>query len=369
MPRRAQGRPRSLGIVVVPSVRPVLRLIGWGFAISLTGRQRLARAYAKGKDIRMADPKYQPVDASIVPRFSDVATFMRTKRVEPCDEIDIGLVGVPFDIGLNYRAGPREAPGAVRQASRLIRTSNISTKVQPYKTCNIADLGDAPINPLNFDESIRNIEDFFANLKSLDIRTVAIGGDHTIPTPILRALAKDGPVGLLQVDSHADVMDTMCGTRINHATFMRRAHEEGLIDPKRTVQLGLRGSLFVPEDHDYCHEAGFTVITYDDYEEMGRATAIETIKKTLGNGPTYITIDIDGLDPSFCPGTPVPEIGGITPRDMQVILRALTGLDIVGADISEVAPCYDPTGITSVTAANLMFELTCLIARAIENAR
>jgi len=168
----------------------------------------------------MVDPKYQPVDAAVVPRFSDIATFMRTKRVEPCEDIDIGLVGVPFDIGLNYRSGPREAPGAVRHASRLIRMSNIATKVQPYKTCNIADLGDAPVNPLNFDESIQGIQDFFSTLKALNIRPVSIGGDHTVPTPILRALAKDGPVGLLQVDSHADVMDTMCGTKINHATFM-----------------------------------------------------------------------------------------------------------------------------------------------------
>ncbi len=316
----------------------------------------------------MPDPKYQPVDAATHPRFSDVATFMRTKRVEPCDEIDIGLVGVPFDIGLNYRSGPREAPGAVRHASRLIRTTNITTKVQPYALCNIADLGDARINPLNFDESIQNIQDFFATLKALNIRPVAIGGDHTIPTPILRALAADGPVGLLQIDSHADVMDTMAGTKINHATFMRRAHEEGLIDPARTVQLGLRGSLFEPDDHDFAYAAGFEVIPFDRYEDLGRAATIDLIKARLGDGPTYITIDIDGLDPSYCPGTAVPEIGGITPRDVQVILRSLSGIDLIGADICEVAPCYDPTGITSVTAANLMFELTCMIAQALSRA-
>ena len=315
----------------------------------------------------MVDPKDQPVDAATVPRFADVATFMRTKRVDACSDIDIGLVGVPFDIGLNYRSGPREAPSAVRHASRLIRMAHPTTNVEPYKLCNIADIGDAPINPLNFDVSIQQIEDFFANLKAMDIRPVTIGGDHTIPTPILRALAKDGPVGILQVDSHADVMDTMCGTKINHATFMRRAIEENLVDPKRTVQLGLRGSRFVPEDIQFGYDQGFTMITFDDYEEMGRAAAIEKVKATLGSGPTYVTIDIDGLDPSFCPGTAVPEIGGITPRDMQVILRSLMGVNVIGADICEVAPCYDPTGITSVTAANLMFELTCMIADAIAN--
>ncbi len=312
----------------------------------------------------MADPKYQPVDATQIPRFSDVATFMRTKRVDPCEDIDIGLVGVPFDIGLNYRSGPREAPGAVRHASRLIRMAHPTTNVEPYKLCNIADLGDATINPLSLDQSLQNIQDFFANLKALNIRPVAIGGDHTIPTPILRALAADGPVGLLQIDSHADVLDEMCGTKVNHATFMRRATEEGLIDPKRTVQLGLRGSRFVPEDIQFGYDAGFTMIPMDDYEDMGRKTAIETIRKTLEGGPVYVTIDIDGLDPSFCPGTAVPEIGGIIPRDVQKILQGLMGLDIIGGDICEVAPCYDPTGVTSVTAANLMFELTCLIAHA-----
>ena len=315
----------------------------------------------------MADPKYQPVDATQVPRFSDVATFMRTRRVDPTAELDIGLVGVPFDIGLNYRSGPREAPGAVRHASRLIRMAHPSTGVEPYKLCNIADVGDAPVNPMKLDASIQMIEDFFATRKALDIRPVTIGGDHTIPTPILRALAKDGPVGLLQIDSHADVLDEMCDTKVNHATFMRRAHEERLIDPARTVQLGLRGSRFVPEDIQYGYDAGFTILTMDDYEEIGRADTIERIRETIGDGPMYITIDIDGLDPSYCPGTAVPEIGGIIPRDVQKILQGLMGFDVIGADICEVAPCYDPTGITSVTAANLMFELTCLIAHSLND--
>lgn len=314
----------------------------------------------------MADPKYQPVDATVVPRFADVATFLRTRRVEPDPEIDIGLVGVPFDIGLNYRGGPREAPGAVRNASRLIRKVHPTSGVQPYTLCNIADLGDAPVNPLDKDASIEAIERFFAGLRDMAIRPLAIGGDHTIPTPILRALAAERPVGILQIDSHADTLDELCGTRINHATFMRRAVEEGLVDPKRVVQLGLRGSRFGADDIRFGAEAGFTILTFDDYEEIGRAAAIDRIREVLGNGPTYVTVDIDGLDPSHCPGTPVPEIGGLSPRDAQVILRSLRGVDVIGADISEVAPCYDPTGITSVTAANLMFELVCVIAEAID---
>ena len=310
----------------------------------------------------MADISYEPVDASKVARFSDVATFMRTRRVDMNADIDIGLVGVPFDIGLNYRGGPREAPGAVRQASRIIRKVHPTTGIEPYRLCNIADIGDAPVNPLNKDESIDAIEAFFASLGELKIRPIAVGGDHTIPTPIMRGLVRNGPVGILHVDAHSDTLDELCGTKINHATFMRRVYEEGLIDPSRVVQLGLRGSRFSADDISYGHEKGLTVITFEDFEEMGRARVVEKIRETLGTGRTYLSIDIDGLDPSYCPGTPVPEIGGLTPRDMQVIIRALDRVDLIGADISEVAPCYDPTGITTVTAANLMFEIACVMA-------
>lgn len=313
---------------------------------------------------------YAPPDASKVPRFSDVATFLRTKRAEINENIDIGLCGVPFDIGLNYRTGPREAPGAVRHHSRLIRQVHQTSGIQPHEMCNIADIGDAPINPLNKDESIANIETYFADLKAKNIRPIAIGGDHTIPTPILRGIAANAPVGVLHVDAHADTLDEFCGDKVNHATFMRRVSEEGLIDPKRVVQLGLRGSRFSPHDIQFGIDAGWTVITFEDYEEMGRAAAIKLINETLGTGNTYVSIDIDGLDPTECPATPVPEIGGISARDMQMILRSLQGTDVVGADISEIAPCYDnPTGITSIVAANLMFELVCIIAHAIDQSR
>jgi guanidinopropionase len=317
----------------------------------------------------MSDITYQPVDASKFPRFSDVATFMRTRRVDMNPDIDIGLVGVPFDIGLNYRGGPREAPSSVRQASRILRMVHPTTGIEPYQLCNIADIGDAPINPLNKDESISAIETYFAKLRELKIRPIAIGGDHTIPTPILRGLTRGDPVGILHIDAHGDTLDELCGTKINHATFMRRVLEDRLIDPKRVVQLGMRGSRFSKDDIAFGYESGYTVITIDDYEQMGRERAIAKIREILGTGRTYLSIDIDGLDPSFCPGTPVPEIGGITPRDMQVIIRALSDVDLIGADISEVAPCYDPTNITSVTAANLMFEIACIMAGHIARSR
>ena len=312
-----------------------------------------------------ANEKFSPVDASVTPRFADVATFLRTRRHDISDEIDIGLCGVPFDLGVNFRTGSREGPAGVREASRLIRRVHPTSGTKPYELCNVADIGDAPVNPLSLEDSIAKIQAFFEDLTKAGIRPIAIGGDHTIPTPILRGIVKDGPVGVLQIDAHPDTLDELCGTRINHATFMRRGHEEGLIDPARTVQLGLRGSRFSEADIQYGLDVGYTIITYDDYEEMGRGAAIETVNRVLGDGPVYVTLDIDGIDPAYAPGTAVPEIGGLLPRDVQVLLRSLMGKDIIGADISEVAPCFDPTGITSVTAANMMFELLCVMAEAV----
>jgi len=213
--------------------------------------------------------------------------------------------------------------------------------------------------------SIELIEEFFGRIHEAGIRPIAIGGDHTIPLPIMRAIAKDRPVGVLHFDAHPDTLDELCGTKINHATFLRRAHEEGLLRPENVIQVGLRGSRFSDHDIQYGIDVGFTVITMDEYEEMGRAKVIETIHDSLGDAPVYISLDIDGLDPVHAPGTGVPEIGGLIPRDMQVIIRSLQGRDIVGADISEIAPCFDPTGITCVTGANLMFEILCVMAAAI----
>lgn len=311
------------------------------------------------------DERFHQSGSDTKPRFADVATFMRTQRHEIMKEIDIGLMGVPFDLGVNFRSGARQGPAGVREASRLIRRVHPTSGIKPFDICNVADLGDSPINPLNLLASVDLIQGFFEQVHDAGIRPLAIGGDHTIPLPILRSIAKDTPVGMLHFDAHPDTLDELCGTKINHATFLRRAHEEGLIRPENVVQVGLRGSRFGDHDIQYGYDVGFTIITMDEYEEMGRAKAIETIHKALGDAPVYISLDIDGLDPVHAPGTGVPEIGGLIPRDMQVIIRSLQGRDIVGADISEIAPCFDPTGITCVTGANLMFEILCVMADSI----
>lgn len=310
------------------------------------------------------DPRFQPVDATITPRFAGLATFMRTQRHDIGPEIDVALVGVPFDIGVNYRSGARQGPAAVREASRLIRRVHPSSGIAPYDLCNVADVGDAPVNPIDFERSIKLIEGFFWKVHTVGASPITIGGDHTVPLPILRAIAKDRPVGIVQIDAHADTLDTLAETKINHATTFRRGVEEGLIDPKRVIQIGLRGSRFSNDDIKWGEDQGFTCLTFDRYEDMGRAAVIKKIDDVIGKGPTYVTIDIDGIDPAYAPGTGVPEIGGLTPRDAQVILRSLQGKNLVGGDICEVAPCYDPSGMTAVVAANLMWEMLCVVADA-----
>ncbi len=305
---------------------------------------------------------FEPIDPAVTPRFAGVATFMRTICHEISTDVDVGLVGVPFDLGLNHRTGARHGPAAVREMSRLIRRVHPTSGIRPFEICNVADLGDAPVNPMSKDASIAMIEQYFREIRSAEIVPIAVGGDHTIPLPILRALADNRPCGILHFDAHADTLDEICGDKVNHATFMRRGYEEGFIEPKRTIQLGMRGSRFSPDDIQYGYDIGYSIITMDEYEEMGRAAVIQTINEVLGEGPIYISLDIDGLDPAYLPGTGVPEIGGLIPRDVQVILRSLRGREIIGADISEVSPGFDPTGITCVTVANLMFEMLCLVA-------
>lgn len=310
------------------------------------------------------DPRFQPVDAAVTPRFSGVATFMRTQRHDISPDVDIALVGVPFDLGVNFRSGARQGPASVREASRLIRRVHPTSGIAPYDICNVADVGDAPVNPIDLAKSMIQIEGFFGEIHKAGALPLSVGGDHTVPLPILRAIAKGGPVGVVQFDAHPDTLDVLADTKINHATTFRRGVEEGLIDPRRTIQIGLRGSRFSSDDIGWGQRAGFTCITFDDYEAMGRDATNKEIARVIGSGPTYVTIDIDGLDPAYAIGTGVPEIGGFTPRDMQVMLRSLQGRNLVGADICEVAPCYDPTGMTSVVAANLMFELLCVLADA-----
>jgi guanidinopropionase len=249
--------------------------------------------------------------------------------------------------------------------SRLIRQVHPTMGTRPYDLCNVADIGDTPINPVDAVQSINMIHEFFERVHDAEAVPISIGGDHTIPLPIFRAIAKDGPLGVVQFDAHADTLDELCGTKVNHATTFRRGVEEGLVDPARTVQIGLRGSRFGDGDFKWGLDQGMRCITIDEYEDLGRAAVIEEVGRVTGAGPVYISFDIDGLDPAYAIGTGVPEVGGLSVRDAQVIIRSLRGKHLVGADICEVAPPLDPSGHTAINAANLMFEMLCVIAESV----
>jgi guanidinopropionase len=314
----------------------------------------------------MNQPNPMPIDSLSVPRFAEIATFMRAPKagLDQLEAIDVALCGVPFDLGVGFRPGARFGPAALREASRLIRRINATTKVNPFELARVGDTGDAPSHPFDLLASFDLITQYFQRLRDAGVRPVAAGGDHSISLPILRGLTQGKPFALIQIDSHADIFDEFLGNRYNHATPFRRAIEEGLLDPKRVVQVGLRGGLSTPHDLDWGREVGIRMIDYDEYESLGRANVIGEIKRVVGNTPAYITFDIDGLDAIYTPGTGVPEPGGISMRDAQMILRSLTGLDVVGADVVEVAPPFDPTGITAINGANIMYELLCVVAAA-----
>jgi len=310
-------------------------------------------------------PHLQPLDAGVVPRFAEIATFMRTPRVTNPQGVDVGLVGVPFDLGTNFRTGARQGPAQIREMSRIIRRVNATSRIAPFRLCNVADMGDTPIDPFDLLKSVDLITKFVSNLTDHGVAPICAGGDHTITLPVLRGMFRGEPFSVVHFDAHADTLDTLLGSKINHATPFRRLVEEGIIDPRRTIQIGLRGTRFGDDDIQYGYDVGMRIVTMDDFEEMGRKEVIAEARRVCGKDPTYITFDIDGLDPVFCIGTGVPEPGGLSMRDAQVIIRGLQGLDIVGGDVCEVLPLADPSGHTALNAANLMFEMLCVLADSI----
>jgi guanidinopropionase len=311
---------------------------------------------------------FQPLGINPWPRFAGIATFMRLPHVPLDDqrakELDIGLVGVPFDQGVTNRTGPRHGPRQIRDQSSIIRRFHRVHNLSPFELANCADMGDTPVNPADLPDALERIEGHFVRMKALGIRPLSAGGDHLISLPILRALAKDnGPVGMVHFDSHTDLYDEYFGGfKITHGTPFRRAIEEGLLDPKRVIQIGIRGSMYSADDHQWGLDHGVRIVFIEEYFEKGPSAIIEEARKIIGAKPAYLSFDVDGIDPTFTPGTGTPEIGGYTPGEAQTMLRGLLGLDFIGADVVEVSPPFDPSGGTALVAANLMFEILCLLA-------
>ena len=305
---------------------------------------------------------YEPMQAL---RFTEIPTFMRTPLVNDLESVDIGIIGVPYDGGLTCRTGARYGPREVRNQSSLMRAINVTTGARPYEKARVGDLGDVRFTDLfNLDRAIEDIERYFTAIADSQIVPLAVGGDHSITYPILKAMAKrfDRPLGLLHIDAHTDTWPPFAGSKFHHGAPFRLAADEGLIDPARTVQMGIRGGQNFADGLDYSHDKGMRVITIEEFEDLGWKAVAQEAKKIVGDGPVYLTFDVDGLDPAYTPGTGTPESGGITMREAQRLLREFGGVNLIGGDVVEVSPPLDPSGMTAMNGATILFEILCLLA-------
>jgi guanidinopropionase len=299
------------------------------------------------------------------PRYTGIPTFMRAPYAEQFDGVDIGLVGVPFDGGVTNRTGARHGPREIRNQSSLMRRINQATGICPYDLCRVADIGDAWVeSPFNLETAIEEIAAFYRTVHQAGIVPVTAGGDHSITLPVMRGIAAHRPVGMVHFDAHCDTGDDYLGSRFHHGAPFRRAVEEGLLDPKRTIQIGIRGPLNDADIWGFSHETGMRVIYIEEFYELGVKGVIEEIHRVAGTGPTYLSFDVDGLDPVYAPGTGTPEVGGFSTLEAQMMIRACQGLELVGGDVVEVAPPFDPSGNTALVGATIMYEILCVVADA-----
>jgi len=304
-----------------------------------------------------------PVDATRVPRYAGEATFARLPRLAEVARADVAVVGVPFDSGVSYRPGARFGPGHIRESSRLLRPYNPALQASPFATQQVADAGDLAVNPFSIDEAIGAVERAARGLLEQAGRLLTLGGDHTIALPLLRAVsAVHGPVSVVHFDAHLDTWDTYFGAAYTHGTPFRRASEEGLLDRSGCLHVGVRGSLYTDADLTQDSELGFQHIPAPDVEELGVPGMVERIADRVGDRPVYVSVDIDVLDPAHAPGTGTPEAGGLTSRELLATLRSFARLNLVGADIVEVAPAYDHAQITGIAAAHVGYELLSALA-------
>ena len=297
------------------------------------------------------------------PRYMEIATFMRAPLIYDPSDFDIAMIGVPYDGAVTNRPGARHGPREIRNASSMMRSIHPSTRINPYELCRVGDGGDVPFTrAYDIEGAHGDIEEFFSAFHRAEVTPLAAGGDHSITLPILRAVAREVPVGLIHIDAHTDTWDQYMGSSYSHGAPFRRAAEEGLIDPEHTVQIGIRGAQNSSEGWDYSKESGMRVLFMDDVTRLGIDAVAEEARRVVGSGPTYLSFDIDSLDPAFAPGTGTPEVGGLTTVECLTLLRKLRGIRLIGADVVEVAPAYDPSGTTALIGATMMYELLCLLA-------
>ena len=307
-----------------------------------------------------------PTGAMTAPRYMEIPTFMRTPLISDPAAFDIAMIGVPYDGAVTNRPGARHGPREIRNSSSMMRSIHHATRINPYELCRIGDAGDVSFTRVyEVEAAHHDIIRFFAKFHQAGVVPLAAGGDHSVTLPIFRAIAADGPIGMIHVDAHTDTWDEFMGCKFMHGTPFRRAVEENLLDPRRTVQIGIRGAQNTSEGWDYSHDSGMRVIFMEEFTKLGVDAVIAEARRIVVNGPTYISFDIDGLDPVYAPGTGTPEVGGLTTIEAQALLRGLRGLNLIGADVVEVAPPYDPSGNTALVGATIMYEILCLLAEAV----
>jgi agmatinase len=307
--------------------------------------------------------RYEPADSFETPRFSGVRTFMRLPNVQDLENTDVAIVGAPFDTGATFRTGARFGPEGIRSASHLLRHYNPSLDVVIFDHLSVIDYGDVPVVPGYIEESYRRIAEGLEPIHRAGVVPTVLGGDHSIALPELRAAAAvHGPLALVQFDSHPDTWDAYFGERHTHGTPFRRAVEEGLLLPERSIQVGMRGSIYDAGDWEDARELGFDLVPTDTVRKLGIVETITRIRERVGDAKAYVSFDVDFADPAFAPGTGTPEIGGFTSREAQEFVRGLVGLDLVGCDVVEVYPAYDPAQITALLAANVAHEFLSLVA-------
>lgn len=305
---------------------------------------------------------FQPLGGNEMPRFGGPSTMMRLPARGNAHDLDACFVGVPLDIGTSNRSGTRFGPRQIRAESSMLRPYNMATDAAPFDAMRVADIGDVAINTFDLKDSIKLISEYYNDLLKHDVVPLTIGGDHTISYPILQEIAaKHGPVALIHIDAHADTNDDMFGEKIAHGTPFRRAFDEGLLNNDKVFQIGLRGTGYSPEDFNWSRQQGWTVVQAEECWGKSLTPLIKSIRKKIGNTPTYITYDIDSLDPAFAPGTGTVEVGGLTIWQALELIRGCAGLNIVGGDLVEVSPPYDPSGNTALIAANLLYEMLCVL--------
>jgi guanidinopropionase len=312
----------------------------------------------------------QPVDAGLIPRFAGIPTFMRLPLAASPADVEIALVGVPFDSATTNRPGTRHGPREIRNQSSLMRRVHHVTHVAPYSLAKVGDLGDSPINPIDLMDALAKIEGFYRGIRAGGAIPITAGGDHLISYPILRALGDKRPLGMIHFDAHSDTNDRYFGdNRFTHGTPFRRAIEDGVLDGSRVIQIGIRGSIYDPSDYDFAKANGVRIVFIEEFVKRGPADVMAEARAIAGDKPTYVSFDIDVIDPSMAPGTGTPEIGGITTREAQEMLRLFGDVDIVGADVVEVSPPFDLGGMTAIAGATVMFELLCAIAPGLSRKR